>query len=255
MSAPSFPGGTALSHLDIYDDAAPDGRCGGAPHVHLVSTEAYVITAGRGELQTLDAEGARSTPLTPGDVLWFTPGTVHRAVNHGGLEIMILMSAAGLPEAGDAVLTFPPEHLTDRSAYAAASALGEGPDRAERAARRRDLAVTGMQRLRTALEAGDRGPLEEFLSAAAALVRDRAEDWAGIVREHPLAHARQALAITEALGRGETAHLTQARMRRAAPPAAERAFGMCGRIRAYDLTDLSDPSEHPETPETPEDRP
>jgi mannose-6-phosphate isomerase-like protein (cupin superfamily) len=85
MSASSFPGGTSLSHLDIYADAAPDGVCGGSPHMHLVSTEAYVVVEGRGALQTIDREGFHETELEPGSVVWFTPGTIHRAVNRGGL--------------------------------------------------------------------------------------------------------------------------------------------------------------------------
>ena len=61
MTASSFPGGTSLSHLDVYADAAPDGICGGSPHMHLVSTEAYVVISGEGALQTIDADGVRET--------------------------------------------------------------------------------------------------------------------------------------------------------------------------------------------------
>lgn len=107
MTGLSFPGGTSLSHLDIYHDAAPDGICGGSPHIHLVSTEAYLVVEGRGALQTIDGEGVRETELNAGSVVWFTPGTIHRAVNRGGLKVLVLMSNAGLPEAGDAVMTFP----------------------------------------------------------------------------------------------------------------------------------------------------
>ncbi|GLJ61771.1 hypothetical protein GCM10017576_19010 [Microbacterium barkeri] len=241
MSASSFPGGTSLSHLDIYDGAAPDGICGGSPHMHLVSTEAYLVVEGRGALQTIDGDGFRETDLEPGSVVWFTPGTIHRAVNRGGLKVLVLMSNAGLPEAGDAVMTFPAEIVGNADAYAEAASLGEAEGRAERAARRRDLAVTGFEALRDAVVAGDRGPLEDFHAAAGALVLHRAAAWGQLVRERPLAQAERSLALTEAVARGDVAHLREARVHEAPSPAGERAFGMCGRIRAYDVTDQENP--------------
>ena len=75
-------------------------------------TEAYIVQEGTGRLETLDARGFTSTELAPGVVLWFTPGTVHRAINTSGdLKVLILMQNAGLPEHGDAVMTFPAQHL------------------------------------------------------------------------------------------------------------------------------------------------
>ena len=57
----AFPGATALTVLDVYHWIAPDGLRGGSAHVHLASTEAYVVLAGHGRLQTLSARG-RSSP-------------------------------------------------------------------------------------------------------------------------------------------------------------------------------------------------
>ena len=108
---PGFPGGTAVSHLTVYDWPTPDGLAGGSPHLHTASGEGYVVVGGRGRLQTLSAAGAGEHPLAAGTVLWFTPGTVHRLVNDGGLEIVVVMQNAGLPEAGDAVFTFPADML------------------------------------------------------------------------------------------------------------------------------------------------
>ncbi|MCF2434204.1 cupin [Streptomyces thinghirensis] len=51
-----------LSHLSAYDWAATDGVCGGSPHLHLVCTEAYVVTGGRGAVQTLSPDGYRGHP-------------------------------------------------------------------------------------------------------------------------------------------------------------------------------------------------
>ncbi len=50
-------------------------------------------------------------------------------VRGGDLRITVLMQNGGLPEAGDAVFTFPPEVLADPGAYAAAATLppGTGP--------------------------------------------------------------------------------------------------------------------------------
>ena len=47
----AFPGATALTVLDVYDWIAPDGLRGGSAHVHLASTEAYMVLAGHGRLQ------------------------------------------------------------------------------------------------------------------------------------------------------------------------------------------------------------
>ena len=48
-----LPGGVGLSHISAYDWQAADGVCGGSPHLHLACTEAYVVTGGRGAVQTL----------------------------------------------------------------------------------------------------------------------------------------------------------------------------------------------------------
>ncbi|XVS67323.1 cupin domain-containing protein [Actinosynnema sp. CA-299493] len=232
----TFPGGTSLSFLDVYDDAAPDGVVGGSPHVHLASTECYVVVGGEGELHAVTLDGCREIPLAAGSVVWFTPGTIHRAVNHGGLRVVVVMGNAGLPEAGDAVMTFPPEVVADPDRYRAAATLPVRDTEAERAVdarRRRDLAVAGFARIRDALRDGDRAPLREFYAAAAALVRDRAGAWSGIVRDGPLNQAEATLAITEDVSRGVVAHLARAAVTRA--PAPERVFGMCGRLRPVDV--------------------
>lgn len=206
--------------------------------MHLVSTEAYVVISGEGALQTIDADEFRETPLSAGSVVWFTPGTIHRAVNRGDLRVVVLMSNAGLPEAGDAVLTFPAEVVGDPDAYAAAVSLGDDPDEhAARSRRRRDLAVTGFETLRDAVGAGDRTALDAFHAAASALVHDRAQAWPDLVREGPLAQAEHSLALAEAVASGSVTHLAGARVHRAVPSVGERGFGMCGRLRTYDVND------------------
>src|SRR5690606_41593817 len=100
-----FPGGTAVSRVRVYDWPTADGAWGGSPHLHTTSTEGYVVLAGSGTLETLSGDGYGEHPLTPGTVLWLTPGTVHRLVNTGrDLARPGVMSYAGLPAARD------PEH-------------------------------------------------------------------------------------------------------------------------------------------------
>jgi len=65
-AATAFPGATGLTVLDVYDWTAPDGLRGGSAHVHLASTEGYLVLSGAGSLQTLSERGYAATPLRPG---------------------------------------------------------------------------------------------------------------------------------------------------------------------------------------------
>ena len=146
-SIPPFPSAVGVTHLRVYDTIAPDGLVGGSPHVHFICTELYIVVGGRGSVQTLSAAGYRETALESGRLVWFTPGTIHRLINDGNLEIQIVMQNAGLPEAGDLVLTFPHKVLADERAYSDAMSLApSGADTHSQAAarRRRDLAVEGL---------------------------------------------------------------------------------------------------------------
>ncbi|GAA2404570.1 cupin domain-containing protein [Streptomyces glaucosporus] len=240
--AAPLPGAVGLSHIGAYDWEAADGACGGSPHVHLACTEAYVVTAGRGAVQTLTPEGYRETDLAPGSLVWFTPGTVHRMVQRDGLRVTVLMENGGLPEAGDAVLTFPPSVLADPGKYAAAAALpaGEGPEAEEAARRRRDLAVEGYLELRAALLEGDARPLLEFHRAAARLVAPRVSGWERLWRTGALAAAERTGARLAALAAGDAAHLAGARVE-AAVPARRGGYGMCGRREEYELPGAAPP--------------
>lgn len=234
----TFPGGTSVTLLDVYDDAGPDGLRGGTPHMHLASTECYVVIGGRGALHTLTLEGAHETALEVGTVVWFTPGTIHRAINGADLRVLVLMGNSGLPEAGDAVMTFPADVVADPELYREAATLPQPsiPDaRADAARRRRDLAVGGYLTLRAALESGDDAPLRDFYAAAGRLVRDRTPEWEKIVGEGPLAQATSSLDAVSALASGLTEHLALASVREAPHTAGERGFGMCGRLQTYEV--------------------
>lgn len=238
---PKFPGGTSLSHLCVYDWDTPDGLHGGSPHLHTLSTEAYVITAGQGEVHTVSAEGPAHDPLGPGSLLWFTPGTVHRLVNHGGLEMSVLMSNAGLPEAGDAVLTFPDEILADPEKYAAAVALPQGDDddaKAAAARARRDLAIEGYEQL---LDAIEREGLDQAMGRlyghAVRLVSPKTDRWAEIFEANVAEETRRVQHQLDALARGDGAHLAEATVLRGRPHAGgettPRLYGMCGRLATW----------------------
>ncbi len=231
-----FPGGTAVSRVRIYDWPTPDGLRGGSPHVHLVCTEGYVVVAGSGRLQTLGPDGSVEVPLRVGDVVWFTPGVIHRAVNDGGLEVLVVMQNAGLPEAGDAVLTLPPELLADPERYAAQITLASphplDPSDEQVARRRRDLAVEGFLALRERVEAEGPGALTEFHQAARRLVEGRLDAWEDRWRGGPLAAAEQTGRQVTALRAGDASHLREGGVY--ATPAPDERWGMCGRLSTYD---------------------
>ncbi|HEY8473048.1 MAG TPA: cupin domain-containing protein [Natronosporangium sp.] len=231
-----FPGGTSVSRIRVYDWPTADGLHGGSPHLHTVSTEGYVVLSGRGSLQTLSGEGYREHRLEPGTVLWFTPGTVHRLINERDLEILVVMSNAGLPEAGDAVFTFPPEVLADAQVYEKEATLPATDDQealAEAARRRRDLAIEGYLALRDRVRTAGPIALDHLYQAAAALVRDRVRQWRELWRMGPLARAVDTGDHLDLLAEGRSGHLATSGVREA--PAAPPRFGMCGHLSAWDV--------------------
>ncbi|MDA2810928.1 cupin domain-containing protein [Nocardiopsis sp. RSe5-2] len=236
MSTPSFPGAVAASMLEVYDWQAEDGLHGGTPHVHTASSEAYVVVAGRGEVHTLTPEGARVDALEPGTLLWFTPGTVHRLVNSGGLEIVVLMQNSGLPEAGDAVFTFPARILADRDAYDAAARLSQDTPAEERAATaraRRDLAVEGYLELRAAVRREGGEALRRFHRLAADLVRPRVAEWERIWHEGAEREAERTRRQLASLAEGDPGLMEDATVVRTEPLPGPRHFGMCGRLHKW----------------------
>src|SRR4051812_1851889 len=225
-----LPASIGISHLAVYETTGPDGIDGGSPHVHLTCTEAYVVTAGRGSVQTLGPGGYREEPLAPLDVLSFSPGIIHRLVNDGGLELFVVMQNSGLPEAGDGVFTFPPAVLADREEYFRHAALADPgavyTDREDAAAARRDLAVHGFLELR------DAGPdaLDAFYAAALKIVAPRLDEWEGRWRDGALAAAQRTGELLAAARAGDTGPLHGARLERARAQDDPRKLGMCGRL-------------------------
>jgi mannose-6-phosphate isomerase-like protein (cupin superfamily) len=231
---PEFPGAVGISDLTAYPWPTADDEHGGSPHAHLTCTEAYVVVGGRGRLQTLNHTGPSVQELAPGDVVWFTPGTIHRAINDGDLHVIVIMQNSGLPEAGDAVMTFPPEYLTAENYPAAASVLSpHGVPSSERARARRDLAVKGFGELLRQWQAGNHSALEHFYRQAATLVAPRLTEWRKLIEAGAAATAATALQHLDALGRADTTHLGRASVNRI-PALSETDLGMCGYLHAYD---------------------
>ncbi|AEG43273.1 cupin domain-containing protein [Isoptericola variabilis] len=242
MSTPVFPGGASVSHLRVYDWPADDAPLGsGTPHLHTTSTEAYVTLAGRGRVETLGPEGFAVHELVPGRIVWFTPGVIHRAVNDGDLEVLVVMSNAGLPEAGDAVMTFPADVLDSPERYAEAARLPSPADvgdaEAARAARaRRDLALEGYAVLRAAVGRHGPGALEPLHDAAARLVAPRVAGWRRTWEASAAAATEQTAAALAALARGSAATLADGRVASIDAAPGTRRYGMCGRLQTWPLT-------------------
>lgn len=233
---PGFPGGTAVSSLRVYDWEAADGHCGGSPHLHTVSSEAYLVTGGNGQVHTISMAGAAEHHLAPGSLLWFSPGTVHRLVNTDTLTLTVIMSNAGLPEAGDAVFTFPRAVLEDPEEYARHAVLPSGADDgvlAAAARARRDLALEGYAELHIAVGRDGTEALQEFHRLAAALVRPRVERWKHIWQDTV---RRQVDATDQALtdlASGSAEPMAGAAVATASQRPGE-GYGMCGRLTTWD---------------------
>jgi hypothetical protein len=238
VTAPSLPGAVGVTHLKVYDTQAPDGLVGGSPHLHFACTEAYIVQAGRGAVQTLGAGGFAELPLEPGRLLWFTPGLIHRLINlDGQLEILVLMQNAGLPEAGDFVLTFPPELLSDERSYFDAASLAPSgavyTNSHAAARRRRDLAVEGFAALRQRFDQRGVAALEEFYSAALKLVQPKLDAWRTVWERGPLAAAHQTGEQLDALGRGHVDHMLDGAIYELPAPGEDRRLGVCGTLGVY----------------------
>ncbi|ALV47047.1 hypothetical protein MB46_17705 [Arthrobacter alpinus] len=239
---PFFPGGTALTRLAVYDWEAADGLCGGAPHMHTASTEAYLVVGGQGRVETLRSGACDVHDLAVGDLLWFSPGTIHRLINDGNLDLLVVMQNSGLPEAGDAVLTFLPEILADPEDYRRTAQLPVGagggareePLERERAAlARRDAAMIGYQRLKDAALAGDWRPVQEFHAQAVRLIQAHVPQWRELWEGRVAAEAADTDAYLTELAAGRYAHFARAAVGRASPTSEVFGLGMCGFLQTW----------------------
>jgi mannose-6-phosphate isomerase-like protein (cupin superfamily) len=235
----ALPGGTSVSHVRVYDTIGPDGLAGGSPHLHTVCTEAYLVIAGEGAVQTLSGEGYAETPLVAGTIAWFSPGTVHRLVNlDGRLELYVLMSNAGLPEAGDMILAFEPDLLADERTYRSIADL-PAPARTtegspDAAMRRRDAAVDGFDHWRRRVETEGPDALAPLYRAAVELLGDRPADWHDLLATDPATELERSRAQVEELwspDRGRAAaRLADSAIRSTSLLPSTRSMGCCGTL-------------------------
>lgn len=232
-----LPGGIAVSRLRVYDWPAADGLRGGSPHLHTASAEGYVVLAGRGRVQTLSAQGLAMTELSSGTLAWFTPGTVHRLINDDGeLDILTVMSNAGLPEAGDAILTFSSAILANPETYARNADLprsGRPAEVAGAARRRRDLALHGFAELCARAATDLDGALDDLYSAAVALVAGRVRSWQRLIERGPSAQIQATQRQLEQLAAGLPGSMVDSGIRVADAQTSQR-YGMCGMLTAWD---------------------
>ena len=227
-----------MTHLKVYDSSAPDGLPGDSPHVHFACTEAYIVVAGRGAVQTLGCSGFKEMDLARGRLIWFTPGSIHRLINlDGQLEIEVLMQNAGLPEAGDFVLTFPPEVLADRQAYLEVASLASSghvyTSSEEAARRRRDLAVEGFALLRERFEEQGAAALDAFYRAALLLIQPGLDACHSVWQHGPLAVTQRTGEHLEALRGGRVDHLRDGAVYGLPAPDEPRRLGVCGTLGVY----------------------
>lgn len=235
----ALPGGTSVSHVRVYDTVGPDGLAGGSPHLHTVCTEAYLVISGEGVVQTLSGEGYAETPLVAGTIAWFSPGTIHRLVNlDGRLELYVLMSNAGLPEAGDMILAFTPELLVDDRTYRGLADLPAGgrtaDDAPDAAMARRDAAVDGFRHWRAAVEHEGADALGPLYRAAVELLGDRPADWHDLLAVDPASELERSRAQVEELwspDRGRAAaRLSESAIRSTSLLPSTRTMGCCGTL-------------------------
>jgi mannose-6-phosphate isomerase-like protein (cupin superfamily) len=218
-----LPGAVGISHLRVYDSEAPDGLRGGTPHLHTVCTEAYVVIDGEGAVQTLAADGFNETRIGKGSLVWFTPGTVHRLINDGDLEIFVLMQNSGLPEAGDLVITFDDEVLADPQRYATFAALAPPTER-------RDAGVEGFLKWKALCGSDNEEGLDRLYRRAAALVSPRVGEWQQRWSSGALATTQATGVQLDALRAGHVGHLFESGVFESTFDVPERRLGCCGTL-------------------------
>jgi hypothetical protein len=202
--------------------------------MHLACAEAYIVIEGSGAVETVTWAGFRQTTLSAGTVVHFTPGTIHRLINQDHLGLIVVMANSGLPEAGDAVLTFPAEVLADPAAYRQAATVNSPGE----ARRRRDLAIEGFGPLRD----GGTEALAAFYRAAATLVAPQLREFERRWRCGTMAAADLTGVHLDRLRRGDLSYLRDAQI---VTVLSQPALGMCGSLDRYEEshgTDLLHPS-------------
>lgn len=232
-----FVGGVGLTHLRVYDARpAPDGRMCGCAHIHGITDEGYYVIGGSGTLELHDADkGFRAVPLVKGRYVQFSPGTLHRTLSEGSLEVLVIMGNAGLAERGDARIYFGRAVDEDRGEYARLVGLPEERG-LEGALERRDASIAAYSELLRLWERDRRAygkELERFLDVHRRELAGNAESLGEAVDSGPGHWSHIALRRIEALEiESEPARSGATDQQRGGPK-----FGMCGilhQIRGLD---------------------
>lgn len=238
---PPISGAIGITRLKVYTSKGPDGLPGGCPHMHFACTETYAVVAGKGAVQTLGYGGFQEVSLELGQLVWFTPGIIHRLINGDGeLEILVIMQNAGLPEAGDHVLSFPPEVLANNEEYfrRASLATAEGHVYAageEAAFSRRDLAVEGFNDLRERVELQGPSAMDGFYRRGLELIQSKLAHWRQVWKQSAWTTVKETESYFKAIELGERQHLHRGRVYSLQANCETPRFGFCGWLSPYDL--------------------
>ena len=227
-----MPGATLVTRLKVYDTLTPDGQFGGTPHVHLMCTEMYFVSAGSGAVEMIDWNGFSKVDLSLNSALIFSPGTVHRLINpNKNLELFIVMQNSGLPERGDNVVSFKDEILADAEAYQKAMKVSDFDE----AYVRRDQGVEGFLELKASFEKGleqGRNALKQFYERATEQTRTLRSSWQNVIHKGPLHEAQTSLSHIKNLEQGNVSHLQQA-SHFLIEPDDYKTPGFCGALNRY----------------------
>lgn len=224
-------GGIGLTEVHVYAQRpAPDGRFAGCPHVHAAVDEGYFVLRGSGCVEFHDpSHGMRTMKLTPGDYAHFPPLVMHRLVSDGDLVILGLMGSAGLAERGEARIYFGRDVDEDPEAFARLMDLPRQRG-LEGALERRDAATRGYMQLLELMQSDPhayRAELGRFFKVHCDAIAGRADEFAAVVRQGPLAWSEQTLRRLDGLSDApQTA--PEVFLNR---QGSESAFGMCGVLR------------------------
>ena len=234
-----LPAGVGLTHIKVYDAATDGSVPGGGAHLHTVCSEIYYILAGSGSIELLSFDGLSTVDLTPGKVVYFRPGVIHRILNpNHNLEILAIMQNGGLAERGDFVMTFPAETLASPAAYAQAIRVTDDRD----ALRRRDLSIVGYEVLKQTMQRDTlKGQelLRQFYRMARNLIAPKVDGFEWVLKSGTQAEAKSSFDAVDFLRLGRTDYLERAKHGAVDPMKKTGANGMVGVLHPYALEDTT----------------
>jgi mannose-6-phosphate isomerase-like protein (cupin superfamily) len=230
-----LPAGVGLTHIKVYDTPGPDGIISGGAHIHLVCSEIYYSLQGTGQVELLSMNGIETVDMIPGKAVFFRPGTFHRVLNpNKNLEVLAIMQNGGLPERGDFVMSFPPETLSNPTAYVQALRAATLPD----ALRRRDLSLKGYLELKAAFgrsPAEGQEALRKFYRAAQRLIAPKVDGFEWVLKVGAQAEVKESLDACDFIKAGRIDYLEKSAHAAIYPLNEPSHNGMCGQLHSYAL--------------------